>query len=1565
MQIVPDCVDENSYEEEMRLYLNTEDLDNSSKKKSNIQQYCSKKNTSMTENSKRSRIRRSDQLPQFEAFVEESDEDLPQVIFPTDENLSDGANEEINLQKKDDGQKGGNFSSVLINEDMEEAQVKNRIRRRSEVKGRRKSSLVGQISRVSNVRKRKTLSGANSSILPMIADTDDCDDFAGVNNSEKVDADSKRKGISNSANQPLQTILKTYSKVMNGITMSNNSVHQTVPEVIHVDDDLEVQGSPGRDEGNIRKNSDSCKESNHYHSEDMPGSPLSSDSEAFYIPEAPSEKDLKELIQFLGDMPIFPVDLLPVIQDWEKEYLTSKTSSVEQSNVNSGHDTISKFKRFDTFECDGDSNRINRMTDSQMKTTNTSNISRKETEKEKEHSMDGNSVQDDTLQTEVNLEKDTTPDNVVSEMEVEQVHNTDDKIDKNGEIESKVNVSSTNDNGEEITKSSKQEELNFSDSDSFPDSQPNFDLSFFDVLEAQPSNGEREEQQTSDVIKDNISTKQDKFYNETNIPVKKPTNSTEKPLDLNSYFDESFVECDPPETVQPLQCHLNHPVQDISKVKDSSSTVISSNKTPISLEKCVGRERSPKEDEFTFTQAMAIVHDSEEIVHPPGIDLDASSVEPRKDQAGTSIQNNKQGDSPNRLAEISTDNISCGAEDHALGAKFTKLQTKPVNARPSFSSSEEEEDVSALVQFDLGFDLDDVIPPSPCVSQNLSQITFSRCQSQSILKSRKSLATTYQEQCSQLSDSSHKDQPTGVREDAVLVHGELGRIQEALEPHSPPQNNSPDNVIEELDPPPSPILSGKKSISHKLSRVKEDFHESQKNKRMSPETSFPEKNKKLSPETSFPEIVERSVLDSFSSDDEVVRVKRRKKPVIFDSPATPLTQKHVDDEDFDTPAKPVATVQSVTRIVTDDDFITPVKPSLKKSFNFDSSNEKPSEKKVKNSKHCVSFALPPDFSDEDDFDVDITALKKSVMKKGKNRKSKSSVKEPNNKIKARKSKSPLVAEFLEEEAEVSDEEDGYCGGEEEEEGSDLDCYENSFIGDATQLSQRTSENMHAIYLKSVKSPPVRGRFKLSDCHYNMDVFSQPPPAEESQYLEDSFVVDEDDEEDEEDSVIHTSPDEVTMMDLSDISCVGRRTRWSKPGKRSVPVKPKITDGGSKRRRIRVMEDSSSSEGENVHNLSSETLHVGIEKRKPNRVLLSSSSEEEETSSKRQEDSAEHLTKLKSSDKQCNDLFGNQSYNANVGSLSSTTMKISPLSSANAVFDQRKSTEEQQRLERLQKQKEKQEEFRRRMAAKKGVEVAENKHDTEKVGRRSIVSSTGLIMNSSSSSATDTNEKHVILVDSREINGCQDIISELRFKHGIAVQTAQLSHCDYIVSNRMGVDRQQWSEFTNGSRKDKLVERVTALCELFDKPALIIEKDSVKADDKNSSTKPLHWTKYVEKTLVHLLRSKVTLFFTDHQKDTARVLSEICRLEARKKAGIVAPTDLYGDSQAELRFYTSIPGLSYINALNLCHNYKSIRGFIVSEMTQIMTKGCLSKERASRIKDYLQRKFDPQMLPSNR
>ena len=41
----------------------------------------------------------------------------------------------------------------------------------------------------------------------------------------------------------------------------------------------------------------------------------------------------------------------------------------------------------------------------------------------------------------------------------------------------------------------------------------------------------------------------------------------------------------------------------------------------------------------------------------------------------------------------------------------------------------------------------------------------------------------------------------------------------------------------------------------------------------------------------------------------------------------------------------------------------------------------------------------------------------------------------------------------------------------------------------------------------------------------------------------------------------------------------------------------------------------------------------------------------------------------------------------------------------------------------------------------------------------------------------------------------------------------------------------FSEFSNGANKQKLLDRVRHMCELFDRPCLIIERDRVKTQDK--------------------------------------------------------------------------------------------------------------------------------------
>lgn len=70
--------------------------------------------------------------------------------------------------------------------------------------------------------------------------------------------------------------------------------------------------------------------------------------------------------------------------------------------------------------------------------------------------------------------------------------------------------------------------------------------------------------------------------------------------------------------------------------------------------------------------------------------------------------------------------------------------------------------------------------------------------------------------------------------------------------------------------------------------------------------------------------------------------------------------------------------------MNDEDFIIFVKFSFKK-INFDLSGKKIMEKKDSKSKYGVLFVLLFDFSDEDDFEVDVIVLKKFVFSKCKSK----------------------------------------------------------------------------------------------------------------------------------------------------------------------------------------------------------------------------------------------------------------------------------------------------------------------------------------------------------------------------------------------------------------------------------------------------------------------------------------------------------------------------------------------------------------------------------------------------
>ncbi|GFO07357.1 fanconi anemia group m protein-like, partial [Plakobranchus ocellatus] len=138
-----------------------------------------------------------------------------------------------------------------------------------------------------------------------------------------------------------------------------------------------------------------------------------------------------------------------------------------------------------------------------------------------------------------------------------------------------------------------------------------------------------------------------------------------------------------------------------------------------------------------------------------------------------------------------------------------------------------------------------------------------------------------------------------------------------------------------------------------------------------------------------------------------------------------------------------------------------------------------------------------DEDDLDDFDVsEAVSFKKSPVVTSRKKKRKQHI-------------------FIEEEADVSGDPGSSDEGETEDDDDDDDDHMNSFINNH---SETQGPDMHAMYLKSVKSPLAGGRYKLqfnARKHRHEDIYSQAPEEDQglSEYEEDSFCVANDEEED--------------------------------------------------------------------------------------------------------------------------------------------------------------------------------------------------------------------------------------------------------------------------------------------------------------------------------------------------------------------------------------------------------------------------------------------------------------------
>ncbi|KFO07225.1 Fanconi anemia group M protein, partial [Balearica regulorum gibbericeps] len=584
----------------------------------------------------------------------------------------------------------------------------------------------------------------------------------------------------------------------------------------------------------------------------------------------------------------------------------------------------------------------------------------------------------------------------------------------------------------------------------------------------------------------------------------------------------------------------------------------------------------------------------------------------------------------------------------------------------------------------------------------------------------------------------------------------------------------------------------------------------------------------------------------------------------------------------------------------------------------------------------------PDVKNDSDFESPIRAIRKrrhplNMVSKCFDMSSddsmdfhKNSSRTTNSSSAAPNKKQLATRQFLDEEAELSQQDaDGISSDESDDAENELNSSLAQFLNDDVEVTQVLNDcEMKGVYLKSVRSPALGNRYKMVHREFNnLAIFSQIPEQDQT-YAEDSFCVGEEEEETCQKS--ESSEEEVCVnFDLlnNESFTSGRKQYLTRRRKKLNQAR---------------MEDNSS---------------VPKVQKKPSRIIVLSDSSGEETSVSTEKPKKtdcfwadqENTKSPKSlppvSSAQHTKIAGEISAHQSVESKSETLLGLKASVSEMLDFHP-------------------EHQVRSTHCPPAVTTSALGKEDLQAPTEVSISPKQGPSPHSTSLFSRDPLEKKpslCILVDSREISSGAEVISSLKAVHAVKVQVCSLSSSDYIVSNRMAVERKFLSELLNSVNRNKVTQRIQRLQSMFERVCVIVEKDRIKPGE---TSRFFQRTQYYDGVLSALVQAGVRLLFSSCQEETAGLLKDLALVEQRKNAGICVPTEVEGHKREMLNFYLSVPNLSYLAALNMCHRFGSVKQMVNSSPLDIATGAQVSPQKAEEIYRYLHYGFDVQMLPEN-
>ncbi|XP_034432232.1 Fanconi anemia group M protein isoform X1 [Hippoglossus hippoglossus] len=530
-------------------------------------------------------------------------------------------------------------------------------------------------------------------------------------------------------------------------------------------------------------------------------------------------------------------------------------------------------------------------------------------------------------------------------------------------------------------------------------------------------------------------------------------------------------------------------------------------------------------------------------------------------------------------------------------------------------------------------------------------------------------------------------------------------------------------------------------------------------------------------------------------------------------------------------------------------------------------------------------------------------------------------------------------QFLQEEAELSGDEEGVDVSSDEEDGDDQNQSLDGFVVNNTHFSQGLNDSeMHGVYLKSVRSPAVHGKFKMSYRTHRTDIFSQVPELDET-YAEDSFVVGSEVEE------VESSEEEAEDVQLmpDDSYVDGKRQYATRRRVLLHNVRARARPGG------KIAAEASSEQR-------------AEEKTKRTRIIRVNDSSDEETGEVSEESLTAGGSVAVTSRQKAAQPEPSRHQQQKAPSSSSPTIasKVSLLSKG-----RRSSESEEQLNERCRQRLENQHLLSDELDFEKSVSPLTSKNPPKAPPTTSSAPQPrgSVCQGASVSEAPAPPGSVCILVDSRCISTGVELMTSLRQRHAATVHVCSLDGSYFIVSNRMAVEKHSQLDLAAMQNRKRLVERVNSLQGLFERVCLIVEKDRSKPGE---ASRPFQRTRFYDGTLAGLVRTGVRLLWSDGAEESASLLADLARLEQRKGQGISAPLEVRGQhKQQALQLYLSLPSVSFVHALNMSHNFKSVAQLMNSSIEAIQKGGCMSTSRAEEIYRFLRYPCDTFLMNTSK